>query len=69
MVKYTVEVREVWVRTFTIESDPASTNAAGLRDRANAMIEAGDEDQGFEYSRTLDPDQWIVRDEQGNFLE
>lgn len=30
------------------------------REKANKVIEESDEDCGFEYSHTIDPDEWTV---------
>ncbi len=77
MPKYTVEVSEIWKRTFVVEM-PAGTELLALvggeslgnriRAKANEMSGEGADDQGFEYSDTLEPDKWIVRTEEGDFV-
>jgi hypothetical protein len=76
-MRYTVEVKEVWTRTFDVElpDDEATKALVGgrslgdrVRDAANKKIEAGDDDQGFEYSDTRDPGEWNVRTEDGDYL-
>lgn len=78
-MKCTVEVREVWSRTFEVEipdDAPALTGCQadrkGLADycraKANEMSQAGDDDKGFEYSDTMEPDKWTVRTADGDYL-
>lgn len=77
MPKYTVEVAEIWKRTFVVEMPEGEVEkalvggeslASRIRDKANEMSGAGAEDEGFEYSDTLEPDQWTVRTEDGDFI-
>ena len=63
MPKFTVEVKEVWSRSFEVEADTPDE----AREKANEIVESTVEGENFEYSHTLDPDDWTVRDEQGNF--
>ena len=72
MAKFYVEVAEVWKRTFEIEipdeTPRPNTTAELLREKANEKSEAGDDDQGFEYSHTLELEHWTVRAENGDFV-
>lgn len=76
-MKYTVEVAEIWKRTFVVELPDGEAEkavvggdslGARIRAKANEMISAGDDDQGFEYSDTLEPEKWNVRTEEGDFV-
>lgn len=77
MPKYTVEVSEIWKRTFVVEM-PVGTELLALvggdplvdriRAKANEMSGEGADDQGFEYSDTLEPSEWLVRTEEGDFV-
>lgn len=76
-MKYVVEVAEIWKRTFTVEMPESEAEkalvggeslATRIRARANEMSGAGEEDEGFEYSDTLEPDKWTVRTEDGDFV-
>lgn len=76
-MKYTVEVAEIWKRTFEVEiSEVEATKAlvggaslaTRIRAKANEMSSAGEDDRGFEYSDTLEPEEWIVRTESGDFV-
>lgn len=60
ILKYEVDVKEVYDRTFLIESDTELT-ADELRTKANELLEKGEEGINFEYSRTLEPDKWTVK--------
>jgi hypothetical protein len=55
-VKYTVHVKEVWIRSFTVEAD-YKEEAIG---KAYQAIERGDQELDFDYSHTLDEDTWTV---------
>lgn len=77
MPKYIVEIAEIWKRTFTVEmpeSEVAKALVGGdslvtrIQAKANEMSGAGGEDEGFEYSDTLEPDKWTVRTEDGDFV-
>jgi hypothetical protein len=56
MAKYEVSVAEVWSRSFVVEAE----SYEGARALANIAIEVGDEGDIFEYSHTLDTDDWYV---------
>lgn len=60
-MKYEVDVMERWARTFTIESDKP-LNKEELQARANEMSGGGAEHTNFEYSDTVESDQWTVRE-------
>lgn len=77
MPKYTVEVAEIWKRTFVVEMPEGEAEkalvggeslATRIRAKANEMSGAGEEDGGFEYSDTLEPEEWTVRTEEGEYL-
>ncbi len=77
MPKYTVEIAEIWKRTFTVEMPESEAEkalvggeslATRIRARANEMSGAGVEDEGFEYSDTLEPNEWTVRTEDGDYV-
>lgn len=77
MPKYVVEISEIWKRTFHVEMPEGEAERAmvggeslanRIRAKANEMSGAGAEDAGFEYSDTLEPDQWTVRTEEGDFV-
>lgn len=55
-MKFQVNVKEVWTRSFTIEAE-SEEQATEL---ANQKIEAGDQEDEFDYSHTLDVDKWDV---------
>ena len=59
-MKYEIDVREVWSRTFTIESDVPLT-IQELREKANDLIEDGSEEGAFEYDETCEPEKWPAR--------
>lgn len=69
MGRYTVEVSEIWKRTYSIIADPNTVTAESLRAAANKMSGEGADDVGFEYTDTLEPEHWTVRDSKGNYLE
>ena len=58
MKTFTVEIPEIWKRAFTIE---ASSEEEAVQ-IANRLIESGDQEGYFEYSETLDVDEWYVQD-------
>lgn len=60
-MQYEVDVMERWARTFTIESDKP-LNKEELQARANEMSEGAGDYAHFEYSDTIEPDQWTVRE-------
>ena len=66
MPKFTVQVKEVHCNIFEIEA-PEGTSRKALEELANKALEEGD-DCHFEYSHTLEPDEWVVRNEGGDFL-
>jgi PhoPQ-activated pathogenicity-related protein len=66
MPKFTVDVKEVWCHTVEVEL-PESATRQQIIDAVNDKIEEDDEGN-MEYSHTLDPDQWTIRDEQGKCL-
>ena len=77
MPKYIVEVAEVWKRTFEVEmpEDEAVKALVGgdslvtrIRAKVCEMSFAGEEDSGFEYSDTLEPEKWTVRTKEGDFI-
>lgn len=53
---FTVEIPEIWKRAFTVEAN--SEEEAKVI--ANKLIESGDQEGFFEYSDTLDVDEWCV---------
>ena len=55
---FTVEIPEIWKRSFTIEA----TSEEEAKEKANRLIESGDQEGAFEYSDTLDLDEWYVQD-------
>ncbi len=63
---FTVEVKEVWCHTVNVEL-PANATKDQILEAANKKIEAGD-DGSTEYDYTLDPENWTVRDADGNYL-
>lgn len=66
-VPFTVDVKEVWDHSVTVHL-PADATRQQIVDAANEAIEeSGDGDT--EYSHTLDPDQWTIRDFRDNFVE
>ena len=80
MAKFTVEISEVWKRSFEVEipdsqcsplasGDPVLRTAIAelARSQANEKSEEGADDENFEYSHTLEPEFWTVRDEKGNY--
>jgi hypothetical protein len=66
MAKFTVDVKEVWSHTVEVELSTDATKEQILA-AANEKIEEGDDDN-TEYSHTLDPDTWTVRNSQGKYL-
>ncbi len=66
-MKYTVEVLEVHRTLCEIESDTRMTRQQ-LLDKANEMIEEGEQSDYLEYDRTLDPESWITRNKNGDFV-
>jgi hypothetical protein len=59
-MKYEVDVKEVWTRTFTIESDVPLT-IQELREKANELLEEGEEEEVLDYSSTCEPEEWPAR--------
>lgn len=55
---FTVEIPEIWKRAFTVEAN-SEEEAKAI---ANKLIESGDQEGFFEYSDTLDVDEWYVQD-------
>ena len=66
MAKFTVDVKEVWCHIVEVEV-PANATKEEILAAANEQIAEGDEGN-TEYSHTLDPENWNVRDEQGKYL-
>lgn len=66
MMEYSVEVKEVWTHTIKV-SLPANASRKDIIAMANTKLEEGDE-EGIEYSHTLDSDTWNVRNESGKYL-
>ena len=64
--KFTVDVKEVWCHVVNVEL-PANATKDQILEAANKKIEAGD-DGSTEYDYTLDPENWTVRDADGNYL-
>jgi len=65
MVDFSVGVKEVWEHILTVKL-PANATKEQILEAANQLIAEGDEGT-TEYSHTLDPNQWTVRDEKGNY--
>jgi hypothetical protein len=63
---FDVCVQEIWNRGFIIEAETEKE----ARTIANNLIESGDSEGNFEYSHTLDTDEWSVADitEQANHI-
>jgi hypothetical protein len=55
---FDVCVQEIWNRGFIIEAETERE----AREIANNLIESGDSEGNFEYSHTLDTDEWSVAD-------
>lgn len=55
-MKYTVDIKEVWTRSFTVE---ANSKEEAI-EKANQAIEAGEEELNLDYSHTLDTGLWTV---------
>lgn len=66
MPRFTVERKEVWVHSLSIEASSAQEAVSIL---AEHDVDDGRvvEDLGTEYDYTLDTGVWNVRDVQGNF--
>lgn len=58
-MKYTVDVKEVWNRAFTVVADSKEEAI----EKANQALEAGDEELSLDYGHTLDVDDWTVFNE------
>ena len=56
-MKYEVYIQEVWTRKHTIESDEPLTDEKAQELANNSQDENED---SFEYSYTIEPDQWPV---------
>lgn len=77
-MKITVEIKEVHSHIVTVEvPDNWPNRSESQRQRsireaaletAQQLIAEGHEGE-LEYDRTLDPEQWTVRDENGNYFE
>jgi hypothetical protein len=67
MAKFSVDVKEVWEYTIEVEL-PADATKEQILAAANRKIGDGDQGNDMEYSHTLAPEQWSVRDEKGNYL-
>jgi len=58
-MKYQVNIFEVWCRSVIVEG----ANVEEARALANQLIESGVDAEGtFEYSHTMDTDQWPVNE-------
>ena len=66
MAKFTVDVKEVWCHTVEVEL-PTDAIKEQIVAAANEKIEESDEGE-TEYSHTLDPDTWTIRNSQGKYL-
>jgi hypothetical protein len=66
MAKFTVDVKEVWCHTVEVDLSTDATKEQILA-AVNEKIEEGD-DGNTEYSHTLDPDTWTIREPQGKHL-
>lgn len=66
MPKFTVERKEVWVHSLTIEANSAQ-GAVSILAECDVDGERVVKDLGTEYDYALDTGVWNVRDEQGNF--
>ena len=66
MPKFIVDVKEVWCHSIEVDL-PADASKEQILAAAQVKIEEGDEGE-TEYSHTLDPDTWNVRDEAGRYL-
>jgi predicted RNase H-like HicB family nuclease len=72
-MKITVEIKEVHSHIITVDvPDNWSQRQRSIREAAletaQQLIAEGHEGE-LEYDRTLDPEQWTVRDENGNYFE
>ena len=67
MPKYVVEVKEVHSSLCEIESDEPMDRSE-LLEKAQQMIEAGEQSDYLEYDRTMEPDSWTTREEGGDFV-
>ena len=65
-MRFTVDVKEVWDRSVTVEL-PEGTPVAQILEQANVQIQESAEGE-TEYNRTLGQDTWTVRDSNGNYL-
>ena len=65
-MRFTVDVKEVWTRCITVDL-PKNATVEQIREQANMQIQESDEGE-TEYSRTLDPETWTVRDSNGRYL-
>ena len=66
MAKFTVDVKEVWCHTVEVEL-PSNATKEQILAAANEKAEEGD-DGHTEYSHTLDPETWTIRDSQSKHL-
>lgn len=66
MAKFTVDVKEVWCHTVEVELATDATKEQILA-AVNEKIAEGDEGE-TEYSHTLEPETWTVRNSQGKYL-
>jgi cytidylate kinase len=55
---YEVNVKEVWCRTFRVIAE----NEEQAKEKANTLIEEGQEEEQLGYSHTLDMDDWGTYD-------
>ena len=61
MAKYVVDVPEVWTRTIPIEADSEEEAKSKVQELIRFLGEVSD--IGFEYSHTLQTDNWSVYEE------
>jgi hypothetical protein len=66
MAKFTVDVKEVWCHTVEVDL-PTNATKEQIVAAANDKSEEGD-DGNTEYSHTLDPETWTIRDSHGKNL-
>ena len=58
MTKFNVIVKEVHTRTITVKADSKEEAI----EKANNIIEEGEDDINLEYSHTLDTDEWDIEE-------
>lgn len=65
MPKFAVDIKEVWTHTIEVKLPDGATKEE-IVEAANQKLAEGEEGT-TEYSHTLDPDTWGVRNEAGNY--